>query len=240
VLNYVSGLKISTFSRKLFSRVCLGQLMVIKRIWRLTKSADMRTSSPQRQHRIVVGAFCAVVGISLTSMTLIDTIGPSRGSTHYGEASIVTTLPAPVQLHQLDFLLGKIRCTFNTGTKVSATTQPILDGHYYQMDLTAENAFGTPKLTGRWVLGWSSIDTSFFSYYYDNAQIQGTATSAGWQNDHLVLTGTYKLGEYGKDGVIRDDFTRIGDNHFRIHESIKDDGKWHVLDVQDCYRYFGG
>lgn len=215
--------------------------MTITRILRLTRSY-VRASNPPHWRRITVGALGLAVCIGLTDVTPASTMPPDKAVMHDVETSTATAKPAPSQLQQLDFLLGKTSCTLTTGTKISASTKPILDGHYYQMDLTAQSqgGFGYSNLTGQWVLGWNSIDSTFISYYYDDAQIQGTSTSPGWQNGHLVFTGTYALSTIRKNAAVQDEFTKMSADHFMIHESIQKDGKWQPLDTQDCYRSANG
>ncbi len=144
--------------------------------------------------------------------------------------------PPSERMHDLDFLLGSLRCLFRTGAVRTARVRPILGGHYYQLDLTHVRPRKKERIRGSWVLGWDRVDSAFVSYYFDDAGIQGTSTSPGWQDGHFVLTGSFVLGELQQHAVIKSDITRIDEDHFTIAEHIEKNGTWVLLDTQDCAR----
>ncbi|MBM7171047.1 DUF1579 family protein [Streptomyces sp. G44] len=144
--------------------------------------------------------------------------------------------PPSERMHELDFLLGSLRCLFRTGPIRTARVRPILGGHYYQLDLTHVRPRKKERVRGSWVLGWDRVDAAFVSYYFDDAGMQGTSTSPGWRDGHFVLTGSFVLGEPARRVAIRSDITRHDEDHFTIEEHIEKNGRWELLDTQDCAR----
>ncbi|WP_171171999.1 DUF1579 family protein [Streptomyces sp. I05A-00742] len=140
----------------------------------------------------------------------------------------------PAQLHQLDFLLGKMEVTFNTGVQMVAMTAPIMGGQYYQMDLQATYADGSPKLEGKWIIGWSEPDQHFESYYVDSLGTLGWSTSPGWQDGHLEFVGSHVLGEVGVRSKSKDAYFPIDDTHFRLDAFVEVEGEWKLYDIQHC------
>jgi hypothetical protein len=140
------------------------------------------------------------------------------------------------EMQQLDFLLGKMISNFNTGVRFEAITQPIMGGHYYQMNLQAFHKDGTPKLEGIWIIGWSEVDKYFESHYVDSLGTMGTSTSPGWQDGHLSFTGSHVVGEVGVRTMTRDFYTPIDEDHFRLEAFVEVKGEWKLYDVQECER----
>jgi hypothetical protein len=141
--------------------------------------------------------------------------------------------PPPRQMSDLDFMLGTISCILNTGTKMTGEIHPVLGGSYYLFNMTVNRENGE-QVSGGYVMGWNSVDQVFSSYYYDDAGMQGSATSPGWRDGKLTWQGRYTLG----DGYVelRSVFERIGEDHFVVNELIQQDGEWKLLDTQDCHR----
>ncbi|MGF1429068.1 DUF1579 family protein [Kitasatospora sp. LaBMicrA B282] len=140
----------------------------------------------------------------------------------------------PAEMHQLDFLLGTMVTTFDTGVRMVAVTRPIMGGRYYQMDLTATYGDGSPKLEGTWVIGWSEPNQYFESYYFDSLGTMGTSTSPGWQDGHLEFVGDHVLGEVGVRSRSKDAYTVIDDQHFRLDAFVEVEGEWKLYDIQNC------
>ncbi|OLZ60599.1 hypothetical protein AV521_45100 [Streptomyces sp. IMTB 2501] len=140
----------------------------------------------------------------------------------------------PARLHELDFLLGKMVTTFDTGVLMEAVTRPIMGGHYYQMDLKATYADGSPKLEGKWIIGWSEPDQHFESYYVDSMGTLGVSTSPGWVDGHLEFIGDHVLGEVGVRSRSKDAYTPVDERHFRLDAFVEVDGAWKLYDIQDC------
>jgi hypothetical protein len=147
--------------------------------------------------------------------------------------------PPPVQLHDLDFLLGQHQCVGETPADGAAPTvmdmygEPTLGGHYYNVDVSWP---GT--MSGRWTFGWNPLDQEFNIYYIGDSGTQGTATSAGWQDGEFTVTGSYTVVEAGGHRTVRDVFRKVGDGHFVIRSSVRsqDDDSWIPFDVFDCHR----
>lgn len=196
----------------------------------MTNTLLPRTSQSARRHRSITVAGALICAGVLAAIPTSVALGSGADAK---TASRPT--PAP-QMHQLDFLLGKLRCLYSSGTKLTARTKPILSGTYVQMEITASQALGSSKLNGRWILGWDSVNSHFISYYYDDGLNQGTSTSPGWQGGHFVLTGTYALGGRGVSILLKDDFVPKDADHFTIVESGQINGTWRVLDTQACVR----
>lgn len=142
--------------------------------------------------------------------------------------------PSP-KMHELDFLLGKMVTEFDTGVRMEAIIEPIMGGHYYQMNLKATYGDGSPKLEGTWTIGWSEPEQQFESYYYDSMGTFGLSTSPGWVDGKLDFIGTHVLGEVGVRSPSRDSYYPIDETHFRLDAYVQVEGKWKVYDVQDCY-----
>ncbi|GIM86666.1 DUF1579 family protein [Salinispora arenicola] len=150
-----------------------------------------------------------------------------------------TDVPPPTQLRALDFLLGHTRCVGETPADGSAPTvmhmygELTLGGHYLNVDVAWP---GT--MSGRWIFGWNPIDELINVYYVADSGTQGTATSAGWQDGELTVTGSYAVVEVGGHRMVRDVFRRVDDGHFVINSFVRssDDERWTPLDVYDCHR----
>ncbi|MCM3924905.1 DUF1579 domain-containing protein [Frankia sp. AiPs1] len=138
------------------------------------------------------------------------------------------------RLNELDFLLGRMTVSFDTGVKMEALTRPVLRGHYYQMDLKATYADGSPKLEGQWTIGWSEVDQHFESYYVDSMGTLGVSTSTGWQDGHLEFIGEHVLGEVGVRTRSKDSYTPVDERHFKLEAFVEVNGEWKLYDVQDC------
>jgi hypothetical protein len=159
--------------------------------------------------------------------------GPEDGTR---QAAAVAGSPPAEQLHELDFLLGKLDCTFNTGVTSRGDTRLTLGGNYYQLEVHSRNPDGTPKINGQWIIGWSAVDNAFQSYYVDDAQNQGTSSSPGWQDGHLDFVGSTILGAAGVRALTKDHFTMIDENHFTLDAFVQVKGQWVLVDTQDCHR----
>jgi hypothetical protein len=189
--------------------------------------ARRRASSSRWGGRAAFGAVTSAAGAVLlgaTSSRAVARPAPTGGP------------PPSERMHELDFLLGSLRCVFRTGSIRTARVRPILGGHYYQLDLTHVRPRKKERVRGSWVLGWDRVDASFVSYYFDDAGMQGTSASPGWQDGHFALTGSFVLGEPAQRVVIKSDITRIDEDHFTIEEHIEKNGKWELLDTQECTR----
>ncbi|MFF7459417.1 DUF1579 family protein [Kitasatospora sp. NPDC008115] len=141
----------------------------------------------------------------------------------------------PEQLHQLDFLLGTMVTHFDTGVRMEAVTKPIMGGHYYQMDLKASYPDGSPKLEGKWIIGWSAPNQQFESYYVDSMGTMGVSYSEGWQDGHLEFVGDHVIGEVGVRTRSKDAYTVIDATHFRLDAFVEVEGEWKLYDIQDCH-----
>lgn len=140
----------------------------------------------------------------------------------------------PARLRELDFLLGTMITTFDTGVRMESVAKPTMRGHCIQMDLTATYADGSPKLEGRWIIGWSEPDQQFESYYVDSMGTLGVSTSPGWQDGKLEFVGSHVLGEVGVRSRSKDAYTLVDDTHFRLDAFVEVEGKWKLYDVQNC------
>jgi hypothetical protein len=143
------------------------------------------------------------------------------------------------ELHQLDFLMGLNRCVGQQPADGSEATvmlmdgAPTLGGHYLNVEVSWP---GT--MTARWIFGWNKVDLKFNVYFIADSGSQGTATSAGWQDGQFVVTGLYAVAEQGAHRVVRDIFTKVDDDHFVSHSSVKSeaDDTWISIDTFDCHR----
>lgn len=139
------------------------------------------------------------------------------------------------RMKELDFLLGRMTVSFDTGVKMEALTQPIMGGHYYQMDLKSTYADGSPKLEGKWIIGWSEVDQHFESYYVDTLGTLGVSTSTGWQDGHLEFIGEHVLGEVGVRTRSKDSYVPVNERHFKLEAFVEVNGEWKLYDIQDCH-----
>jgi len=188
----------------------------------------------RRRRTGIVLAATATLGLSL-----MFGIGPANAGAGHGGAP-----GAPAEMHQLDFLLGSWKCVVTTaypGLPVTVVNQsarftPVLDGRWYQVDVHQPPSDSAPDgLDYRWVFGWNPVTSSFTGYYYDDHSGQGSSSSPGSSNGHIVFTGTYYSG--GNDFADRDDFSPVDRNHFVDHFSIGADASTLIpAGTSDCHR----
>jgi hypothetical protein len=146
---------------------------------------------------------------------------------------LIGSQPPSERMRDLDFMLGSISGVLNTGTKMTGEIRSVLGGTYYEFHLTVNRENGQ-QVNGRHVTGWNAADMVFSSYYYDDAGMQGPATSPGWRDGKLTFQGRYTLGDDYAE--LRTVFERIDEDHFVVTESMLHEGEWKVLDIQDCHR----
>lgn len=174
----------------------------------------------------------AVAGISITLIAAVPASANTAGPA--GAPTGATTMTSADAMHQLDFLLGTMNCDFSTGSQLRTVTTRTLGGTFDQIDMTQKRD-GKVVLHGRWFIGWSASASQFVSYYFDDVDNHGSSISPGFQEGHLVFTGTYTFGANGTTGV-RDDFTVADRDHFQIEESVGGPDEWKPLDTQVCHR----
>lgn len=152
--------------------------------------------------------------------------------------------PAPDQLKELNFLLGRYKCsTTPGGYTIYLTTSKILGGNYDRTNVTVVTTQGT--VYGEWIFGWDSVHLQFTSYYFDDTGATGNASSLGWQNGQFNFTGTYVLVSVlgGTSGIgqgfniqAADDFVIAGPGHVIDERSAVINGEWVNAGEYDCYR----
>ncbi|MET7996139.1 DUF1579 family protein [Amycolatopsis sp. NPDC005232] len=170
-------------------------------------------------------------------MSTQDVAAPDSAESANGEVEFPARPPAPVQMHELDFLLGEFRCEYTnlTTDPVSSgvatwTTVPILGGHYYEMTQTVP----VPGVSSRWVFGWNQADSTFFTSYYDDWGNHGATKCEGWQDGELKCTGDYFA--FGQPFVFQEVFAQVDDDHYTKHGFVRQADAWVPVDVIHCHR----
>jgi hypothetical protein len=197
-----------------------------------SRPAGTISQAPTRRRR----RRARVAGAFAWAAALVAITGGSAAAWPEGGSPKPPAVTPPPQLRQLDFLLGDLRCLYDSGTTLRSRNTTILGGTYLQMNMHAEKALGNRTINGRWILGWDQHRSQFSTYYYDDNLNQGTSTSPGWQNGEFTLIGSYVLAEVPVPITVKDVFKPITANHFTIVESAEVNGAWQVLNTQDCVR----
>jgi hypothetical protein len=167
-----------------------------------------------------------------------------------GGADPIIINPAPHQMSELAFLLGEYRGLTSDvpdegALTVITKTIEILDGNWYQMEMTFPTNTDTGTVVGIWVFGWDSVAHQYVAQWYDNLGSYGTATSPGWVDGHFRLTGVYTrvIIAGGASGVSEGEvITSIDDFHFVAPGHLRDDitymvnGNWEPCGVIDFHK----
>jgi hypothetical protein len=133
-------------------------------------------------------------------------------------------LPAPPQIHGLDFLLGSYKCDYTPppGSKPAVLhlkTKRAMGGHYYETDATLQPG----DVVGRSSFGWNPVDGTFINQYHDNWGSSGFYTAPGWKDGHLKFRGPLSQvinpNPTGKASGVKldlvDDYQVLGPGHFK-------------------------
>lgn len=140
-----------------------------------------------------------------------------------------TILPAPPQMRELDFLLGTHRCDYipppiEKPATVWMTVHKALGGHYYYNSVV----FVPGDIHALLVYGWNPVDQTFVGQYHDTWGTTGAVNSPGWQDGHLVFTGSVnQVAAPSATGVaagvrlaLQDDYTIVGDGQFTLVQTF--------------------
>lgn len=188
------------------------------------------------RRRAAVGTAAFVAGLAVAAATQASAqTGSDRGGEDAGGIPASAGITTPPQLHQLDFMLGTLNCTFNTGVTMRAHLHPTLGGAYYQFDYISHEADGKFRMAGRWIIGWSTPDNAFEGYYVDTGGNQGTQSATGVVDGKLSFVGPVVLSDKVKL-LAKDDYQIVGPNHFTVTSYVQIKGAWTFADSQDCYR----
>jgi Protein of unknown function (DUF1579) len=149
--------------------------------------------------------------------------------------------PLAEQMHQLDFLLGYWKCVL---THTSDPDNPInqiytirstLGGNWYEMHVYQPPTPEVPNPTSsRTIMGWNNATSTFVDFYFDSKAGQGTGTSPGWQDGHLVFTTDFLFNTVTRK--LRDDFVSLDSDHFVDYFSALRNGNWVATGVLECTR----
>jgi hypothetical protein len=136
------------------------------------------------------------------------------------------------RIRQLDFLLGDVHCVSSGETPVEMTmhTVPMLNGHY----LMSEGRGPGPQAVGR-IFGWDPTTEEFTEYFFSDMGGHGFATSPGWQDGQLVMTGSFRFAGIGERRG-RDYFRRVGADDFTIESQAGTDAGWKTVQTFSCHR----
>ena len=205
-----------------------------------------------RPGRLSIGKWsllAAVVAAAIVATVVFTGAGSSsampatHAQTNQTESAAVLN-PPPHQMARLNFLLGEYKCLTGLGLTMSESTRKILDGNYYQMEIAIPIP-GKGTFTAYWTLGWDSINQNYIAQYFDNMGTIGTATSPGWQNGHLKLSGQYidVLKPGGVSGISKgiritsqDDLAITGQGRYTDTSSYVQNGKWETAGTSDCQK----
>lgn len=123
-----------------------------------------------------------------------------------------STNAVPPQMSQLDFLLGNWKCVVTTqghGQPTMTNTtylsaRSILGGHWLEVrSLQLPSTSNPQRVVARQVYGWDPAAQQFTTYYFDDADGQGTGSAPQVTTGHAVFTGTYLFNGFRHIG--RDD-----------------------------------
>jgi hypothetical protein len=189
---------------------------------------EHRPNHRRRSRRIVFGA----VGVAL-SLAAVG-VAPASASPATTEPRLTSVVfPAPPQVRQLDFLLGKYNCRLpnepDGPVRVSMSTQRGLDGHYYYNEIRQFfYSAAVPDVHALGVYGWNPVDQKILLQYHDNWGSSGTGSSPGWQDGHLrfagdilQVTGPSPTGVApGIHMTLTDDWFVVNPGHFTLGQVI--------------------
>ncbi|MEV1146488.1 DUF1579 family protein, partial [Micromonospora sp. NPDC049799] len=123
-----------------------------------------------------------------------------------------STTAAPAEMSQLDFMLGDWRCVVVTQVHgqpemkniTYLSVRSILGGHWYELrSLQLPSTSNPQRVVARQVYGWDPVAQQFTTYYFDDADGQGSGSAPPVTNGHAVFTGTYLFNGFRHIG--RDD-----------------------------------
>jgi len=119
------------------------------------------------------------------------------------------------EMRQLDFLLGDFRIEYTNMTTEKVTTgeatcsaRPVADGRFCEWT----QHIPVPGIVATWLIGWSDVDESFVSFYYDDWGHHGVFTSPGWVDGHFRISGDSAV--FGATHRFVDDFEVVDADHF--------------------------
>lgn len=188
-----------------------------------------------------VGALGAALGLSLL-LTAPAGAAPAAQPRH---PSVADPLPPPPQMRSLYAMLGSYRCEDHpspgiTPSVLYVTNTKGLGGHY--VDSSVE--IRPNVLRGRSTMGWDPVNGRYFSFYADDWGSSYTVTSPGWDNGHLIFTGSIiQVASPSATGHatgiqlgIGNDYQILGPWHFTDAQAITlPDGRT-VQHNYDCHR----
>ncbi len=187
------------------------------------------------RRRAAIGTAAFVTGLAVAAATQADARQSAPGAAAQSDGIPASArITTPPQLHQLDFMLGTIDCTFNTGVTMRAHLRPTLGGAYYEFDYVSHTPTGAFRMAGRWIIGWSTPDNAFEGYYVDTGGNQGTQSASGVAGGKLSFVGPVVLSDKVKL-LARDDYQIVGPDHFTVTSSVQIKGQWVFADSQDCH-----
>jgi hypothetical protein len=183
------------------------------------------------------------------TLTAAGSVVPQKDAAADGADPIIIN-PAPHQMSELAFLLGEYRCITSPvpdegNLAIIMKTKSILDGNWYEMEMTIPTNTDTGTITGWWTFGWDSVQHQYIAQYFDNLGSYGTATSPGWVDGHFRLTGQYlrviiaggTSGESEGEMITSiDDFSFIAPGHLRDDITYLVNGKWEPCGTIDCHK----
>jgi hypothetical protein len=156
----------------------------------------------------------------------------------------VPKAPAPSErMRDLDFMIGDFRLEYIDFTSKTPTSgigswqgRRMLGGHVYEVTWSVT----VPQLTSRWIYGWNERDSCFYEVFHDDWGDHGGATSPGWQDGKLTLTGEFPMYGFQPGLVVRsqDIYEVIDENHFVKHEVLQtnENDSWVLADIVHGYR----
>ncbi len=125
------------------------------------------------------------------------------------------------EMRQLDFLLGDFRIEYTNLTtdevttgEATCSTRPLADGRFYELT----QRIPVPGIVATWLIGWSDVDKSFVSFYYDDWGHHGTFTGPGWVDGHFRLRGDSAV--FGTHHAFVEDFEIVDADHLVKHGFI--------------------
>ncbi|NLU76583.1 hypothetical protein HCC61_28840 [Streptomyces sp. HNM0575] len=126
------------------------------------------------------------------------------------------------RMRQLAFLLGSFECTDpeDPGSEPSFLhTRVLMDGH----SLWSEGRW--QGFTAGRVFAWDAARSVFIEHFFLETGASGVATSPGWEDGKLVLTGSFTLPD-GRSSKVRDTFLPAGANAFTIESEALVETSW--------------
>lgn len=188
-----------------------------------------------------VGALGGALGLAL----LLTASAGATPTAQLRHAATADPLSPPPQMRSLYPMLGSYKCDDHPSagakpTVLYLTNTKGLGGHY----LDSYTEIRPDVLHGRSTIGWDPVSGKYFIFYEDDWGSSYTETSPGWNNGHLIFSGSgdqvISPNSTGSaPGILLDlanDYQILGQGHFTDTQTVTVPGGQSVQHNYDCRR----